>query len=378
MMGVVRETLAAEAVLPNNSIPFEEGIETVQRTMPDVVLVGMNERVEEAIAFARAVVAENPKVTMVAISNRRDADHILSAMRVGYREFLVLPTDVNRLREVVHDAAFQQRDDGEKGLVIAVVGAKGGVGTTLISTHLSAELAAIHRVICVDCDFNMGDIAPAMDLIPKDTLADLLAKADRVDERSLTGAVAVHPSKVHFLCQPDDIERIGEIVPEELFAVIEAAAKGYQYVVLDCGCAMNESTNVLLNVADQVILVATPDVVSVRAAHRRYKLLQTIGVEKKRISFVLNRVPPKPFLTQEDIEQNIQIPVLAQVSEDSRVVDQAVNDGKLVRDVNRKAPIVLEMSQLVSLLNEDPDEIQPVREVKQEPGFFARLLGLGG
>lgn len=376
-MGLVRETLAAEAVLPNSSIDYEEAFEVIQRTLPDVVLVGFSENVDRAVEFGRELLKEQPKLTLVALARTSEATTILAAMRVGYKEFAVLPTEADRLRDVVHSAAFSPAEEGEKGLVVALTGAKGGVGTTLLATHLAAELASIHRVVCMDCDFIMGDIAPHMDLIPKDTLADLLPRADRIDERMLTGSVMVHPSKVHFLCQPDDLDRLGEVRAEDVFNIINAAAKGYQYVVVDCGNDLYEPAAIALNVADQVFVVATPDVVAIRDAHRKIQALQSVGIEKKRISLIINRMPEKPFLSLDDIEQNIHWSVMATIADDPATVGQAVNEGTLVRDVSKSADITRDISQLVSLLAEDPDEIQPIREVRTNRGFLARLFGRG-
>lgn len=372
-MGVVRETLAAEAVLPNNSLDFEEAPDSVARTLPDVVLVGMDQNKEAAMEFARIAAKEAPRSTLVAISSVRDANLILSAMRVGFKEFIVLPEDADQLREVVHGAAFAPDDDGEKGLVVVIAGAKGGVGSTLIATHLAAELAAIHRVICIDLDFSMGDIAPQMDIIPKDTIADVLPRADNIDERMLTGAVFVHPSKVHFLCMPDDLDRVGDVQSDAIFNIVNTASKGYQYVIVDVGSNLDEAAVVAFNIADQIVLITTPDVVAVRDCHRRLKVLNTLGVEKKRIAVVLNKVPKQPYLTQDTIEQNLQIRIMGRVSEDSRTVDQAINEGKLIRDVNRKAEIATELAQLVGILNEDPDDVAPARE-EEKTGFFAKLF----
>ena len=77
-----------------------------------------------------------------------------------FKEFVVLPDDANRLRSTVHEAAFKQGTDEEKGRVVTVTGAKGGVGTTTLAVHLAAELAGIHRVLLLDLDFGIGDVAP--------------------------------------------------------------------------------------------------------------------------------------------------------------------------------------------------------------------------
>lgn len=209
-MGLVREALAAEAVLPNTSVPFGEAMNVVKRTRPDVVVVGYSRAIEAAIALAEALKRDGATSTLVALAERSDAEAILAAMRAGYKEFVVLPDDAARLRQAVHEAAYAPQEDEEKGVVIAVCGAKGGVGTTTVATHLACELAAIHRVLCMDLDMSMGDVAPQLDLTPRDTIADVLPRADRVDERSLAGSVVVHRSKLHVLAMPDEMENLGD------------------------------------------------------------------------------------------------------------------------------------------------------------------------
>jgi pilus assembly protein CpaE len=375
-MGKVREILAAEAVLPNNSVGYEDGLDAVMHAYPDVVLVGIDKDATKAEEFARLLYKERVRALLVAISSRRDADRILSAMRAGYSEFVVLPQDAEQLRAAVHGAAFDVGDDESKGIIVAVTGAKGGVGTTLLATHLAAELASIHRVVCLDFDFCMGDIAPAMDIIPKDTIADLLPRAETVDERMLTGAAAVHPSKVHFICQPNDVDQIGELHSDEIFNILNAAAGAYQYVIVDCGSRLDEATTTTMNVADQVFVIATPDVVAIRDCHRKLNALAALGVERKRVSVVLNRVPEQPYLTREVIEQNLAINIVGQVSNDPKHVDHALNEGKLIRDLYPKSEIVTEIARLVGLLSDDPEELEaPVEVVSKGGGFFAKLFG---
>ena len=105
-MGAVRETLAAEAVLPNSSVSFGDAIPVVERTRPDVVIVGYMRSVENSIALAEDLTRTNPNVVLVALSNTREADQILAAMRAGYKEFVVLPDDASRLRQVVHELSL--------------------------------------------------------------------------------------------------------------------------------------------------------------------------------------------------------------------------------------------------------------------------------
>jgi pilus assembly protein CpaE len=372
-VGTVREILQAEAVLPPSSVSFGDALGVIKRTRPDVVIVGMFQTMDAALALAQAVSRDEPGVVMIALADKGNADAILSSMRVGYKEYVVLPNDAPQLRQAVHDAAYKQVDEDVNGLVVSMVGAKGGVGTTLLATHLAAELAAIHRVLCIDLDFGNGDVASVLDLTPRDSLVDLLPRADRIDERMLTGSVGVHRSKVHALTQPNEYDHNAELRGDDIYSIILAAARGYQYVLVDCGSYINEPVGTALQVADLVALVTTPDVIAVRDAYRRIKSLGQLGVETENIRLIVNRNSKTSFVSIPDIEENLGMKVSAIISDDPRTVGQAMNEGKLVREINRRCDVARELSNLVAALTADPGEAAAATAAP-DSGFFSRLF----
>ena len=384
-MGRVREVLAAEAVLPSSSVSFGDAIASVKRTRPDVVIVSLKQGLDAPLHLAQTLSRELPNVALVALAEGSEggnsAENILSAMRVGYKEYLVLPDDAARLRQVVQEAAYATDEDEEQGLVVAVVGAKGGVGTTFLATHLAAELSGIHRVIVLDMDFSMGDTASMLDLNPKDSISDLLPRADRIDERMLTGAVAVHRSKIHVLAQPGEVDSSADVRADDIYGIIRAASRGYQFVLIDCGVYLDEATAMSINVADFVLLVTTPSVISVRDAFRRTKVLDQLGVEKDRIRLVVNRNTPRPFVSLSDIAGNLGLKVAGTVADDPKTVETAVNEGKLAREVNRRSEVVRDISSLVGVLTEGGDDEEEAPETmekeKSSSGFLFGLFGRG-
>jgi pilus assembly protein CpaE len=378
-MGLVRETLAAEAVLPNSSISFGDAIGVVKRTRPDVVIVGYSRAIDASLALAEALRKDAASSTLVALSDRSSADAILSAMRAGYKEFVVLPDDASRLRQVVHAAAHAPDDDDEKGHVVALTGAKGGVGNTLVATHLAVELAAIHRVLLIDLDFGMGDVASMTDLTVRDSIAELLPRADRIDERSLTGSVIVHKTKVHVLACPNEMETLGEVRADDVYAIVNAAARAYQFVIIDCGTYYDEGVGIALNVADTVMLVVTPDVTSVRDAYRRVKMLGALGVERDRIRLIVNRWTPTAYVSLPDIRSNLGLPIAATIADEPKVVDQATNEGKILRELEPKSLAARDLAKLVAILAEDPEDLEARNKeiTKKSGGFFSSLFGRG-
>lgn len=373
-MGLVREALAAEAALPPNSIGFGDVLEYIQAESPEVVIVGYSDAIDASIDLAKSLQVQAPDVTLIALADRADSQAILTAMRVGFKEFVVLPQDADRLREVVKAAANAADDDDDKGEVIAMLGAKGGVGTSVLTTNLCTELAAIHTVLCIDFDFGMGDVASLLDLKVRDTLADLAQRADRLDERQLTSSVSVHKSKVHVIPVPENMNMRGEASPEELYTILNVAAKGYHYVFVDCGTHIDDAVSIAVQAADMVVLITTPDITSVRDALRKIRMLAAIDVQKDRIRLVVNRWYKGAYISLDDIRQNLGMAIAATVADDSRTVDQAVNEGKLIREANRKSDTARDISELVAVLTEgaigDPEDVGGEDDGKKSKGWW--------
>jgi pilus assembly protein CpaE len=317
--------------------------------------------------------------TLVALADDSDANHILAAMRVGYKEFVVLPKDSQRLRQVVHEAAYAPADDEERGVVVAFIGAKGGVGTTFLTVQVAAELAAINRVLTIDMDFAMGDMASILDLNPKDSITSLLPRADRIDELMLTGSVTVHGSKVHVLAQQGDLDPTMDVNADDIYGIIGAACKGYQYVLIDCGTYLDEAVAMSLNVADIVVVVTEPTVVSVRDCYRRIQLLDTMGVEKERVRLVVNRYSNLAFVSETDIQRNLGISVAGIIANDPKTVLQATNEGRLVRDIGRKSDVNRDIASLVAILTEDVESDGGLDTYREDTksGFFFGLFNRG-
>jgi pilus assembly protein CpaE len=370
-MGQVRETLGAEVALPAQSVRYEDALAAVRKQKPDVVITGFDQDFEEAIRIAPQVLTEHARAHLVALSARTDPERIRAAMRAGYREFVVLPDDAELLRQAVHEALYQGGDDEDHGEVVTLWGSKGGVGTTFLAVNLAAELSPVHRVCVVDLDFSMGDVAAFLDLSPSQTFSDVLRNLNRLDERMLAGSVTVHPSKVHVLAQPGDLEQREEVKGDAVMRVLTAVAKSYQYCLVDCGSRMDESALTAATVADRILLITTPDVPGIKNTWRRLQLLERLGIEKSRAFVVLNRWDRKeaPF-SLSDVESNLGCKVAATVGAD-RAVPRAINEGKLLRDVDRRSPAARDLEALVGIVTDGEVSV----EKKPASGWFPKLFG---
>lgn len=369
-MGQIRETLGTEAVLPSTSFSYDEALSAVRKVRPDVVITGFDGDFEEAIRLAPTITGDNARVHQVAIASRADPDRIRAAMRAGYREYVVLPDDAELLRQAVHEAVFSERGE-DAGEVIALWGSKGGVGTTFLAVNLAGELSPVQRVVVVDCAFEMGDVAPFLDMQTTQTIADIFRNISRLDERMLAGHVLVHSSKVHVLAQPLQLDQREEPRNDLVMRTLTACARSYQYCIVDCGSGLDEATVTAATVADHIVLVSTPDIPSIKNTWRRLQFIERLGLERERVRLVINRWDKKTAgITIDEIEANLNRKVSATISDD-RIAFRAVNEGRLVRDLDKRSAVSRDLASLVGLFTDG--------EVADEPkgggGFISKLFG---
>jgi len=278
-------------------------------------------------------------------------------MRAGYREYVVLPEDADLLRKAVHESAFGVQDDEEQGEVISLVGSKGGAGVSFLAIHLAAELSPVHRVCVVDMDFSMGDVAAFLDLQPTRSIHDLIHDLDNLDPRTLARSVLVHPSKVHVLPQPTELLDREDIQGDDILRVLTATAQAYQYVLVDCGGRIDETTLTTTSVSDLVIIVTNPDVVAVKNAWRRLQLMERLGIPRDTLRLVVNKWSKTTDLSIGDIETNLEIPVAATISADPETCRKAVNRGVLLREVDRSSPAARDISAAVELITNGAERV---------------------
>ncbi len=354
-MGLLRECLGADAILPKMSATYRECMAMIESEHPSVVIAGFDSDFDEAIRLGPIIAGDYPHLQLVAFSEWSDPDRIRSAMRAGYREYIVLPEDSRQLRQAIQDASTLDQDDGDYGRLVTVCGSKGGVGVTSVAINLAAELSPVYRMLCVDLDFSMGDVAAMLDMQPPSHITNLLRNLDRLDERMLSGSVAVHPSKLHVLAQPRELAETEDIRGDDILQLLTACSQSYQYVVLDCGARLDETTLIATSASDLVFLVCTPDVPSIKNAWRRLHLFDRIGIDRDRVRIIVNQFH-KTKVTIQDIQDSLEMKVSAILTRDERVMMEAINQGRLVRDINPRSKLAKDFSNLVELLTEAEGE----------------------
>ena len=298
-----------------------------------------------ALELIRQVGSQHPGVGFLLMARDASPDLLRAALRAGARDVLTIPLTVEALAEAVDSAAawaraVRERMDGENlaqvasnigGRIVAVAGAKGGVGATTVALHV-ALAAARHdpdRPVClVELDLQTGDVRALLEVSSKRSVTDLVAVAAEVTARSLDDTLYVHESGLRVLLCPERGED-GEDVPGPTMRQIMAALKfQYDLVVCDVGAVMTDAATVAVELANEVIVVATPDVPALRAANRLLALWQRLQIRSDGASIVLNRVHREAEIQPEFARRVLNAPVCATTLPSGfRELEAALNTG---------------------------------------------------
>ncbi|SEN55790.1 pilus assembly protein CpaE [Actinacidiphila rubida] len=271
--------------------------------LPEVVVVHDVIGPMPALELVRDIALRFPATGVVLMTADAGPALLSSAMNSGARGVIGLPLSYDELGARVEDAATwatgvrRHLSPGRPalpavagGTLVAVAGAKGGVGTTVTAVHLALAAHASGRsTALVDLDLQGGDIASYLDVQFRRSVADLADIGD-VSSRVLNDAMYVHESGPALLLAPADGERGEEVTDRAARLVLTALRQRYEVVVVDCGTQVTSANAVAVETADTAVLVTTPDVIAVRAAKRMVRLWDRLQVRKPQdTTTVVNR-----------------------------------------------------------------------------------------
>jgi pilus assembly protein CpaE len=205
------------------------------------------------------------------------------------------------------------------------------VGTTVLTVCLAliAALADPRRKVCVvDFDLQTGDVRSYLNLTHRRSVADLVEVAHDLSAQQLHDAMSVHSSGLRVLLPPPEGEQGEAITSEVARRILGGVRARFDLVLVDCGSVMSEGSSVAVEMADQAVIVVTPDVPAMRAANRLLTLWERLQIRKDGIGVLVNRVSRDSEI-QPDLVGKIVAASLCKttIPSDFRSLEAAVNTG---------------------------------------------------
>jgi flagellar biosynthesis protein FlhG len=172
--------------------------------------------------------------------------------------------------------------------VLAVTSGKGGVGKTFLTANLAAGLAARgKRVLVLDADLGLANLDVVLNLFPKVTLHDVFT-----GKVGLEDAILPAPGGFSVLLAGSGLveySRLTAEVREQLLRIIDTLSPRYDHILLDTGAGISDVVLYAVSLADDVLVLATPEPTSMTDAYATIKLLMT-QQNRREIRLVVNQV----------------------------------------------------------------------------------------
>jgi pilus assembly protein CpaE len=195
-----------------------------------------------------------------------------------------------------------------RGLLTVVFSPRGGAGKSMIAANLAVALAQSmpDRVVLVDLDLLFGQIAVMLNLSPRTSLASVTTSALKsLDRESFSYYLTTHEeSSLRVLIGASRPEEGEMVTGEHIKTVMDLLRRQFVHVVVDMNTTFSEANLTVLEIANQALLVATPELVAARDLKECQRIfLDLLGFPRQRFEYVLNHTSPYGGIAMEDLEQ---------------------------------------------------------------------------
>ena len=263
---------------------------------------------------------------------------------------------------------------------------KGGVGKTFIAVNTATALALTkNRVLLLELNLQSGhDIDKMLNLPCRYGLINLFSQLDTTIKPELIQKATVkHSSGLDFLPAIINTNQISRLSQEKINNFFESASAIYDHIIIDAPKGFSEaSMSALLN-ANLVLLVATPDDLSLLKLQWCQDMFTSMQIPKNMIHLVLNRSGSKGALSAQEVKDQLDLNILAQIPSDGRTVGLALNRGVPCVMDNSHSQVSRAIIGLAQELTRDDIfmDLSERTEVKvsthgKGPGEFWKKIGL--
>ena len=304
---------------------------------PNVVVLetqGERSGILDSLDILASVCDAGTKVMVIGHVN--DVSLYREIMRRGVSEYLMAPIDVLAFIQATSEL-FTTPGADPVGRTVAVMGAKGGAGASTLAHNLAWSIAAnlTTQTVLVDLDVAFGTAGLDFNQDPPQGIADAIFAPDRLDANLVDRLLSKCSDHLSLLAAPAVLDRTVDLTETALDGLVDILRSSVPTIVLDVPHVWTAWSRRLLIGSDEVVIVATPDLASLRNTKNLFDLLRQSRPNDSLPKLVLNQTgaPKRPEIAAGEFAKALGAEFSAIIAYDAALFGTAANNGQMIAEV---------------------------------------------
>jgi pilus assembly protein CpaE len=288
---------------------------------------------------------------VIIIGRMNDVALYRELVRRGVSDYLIAPVSpLQAVRAVC--GLFSAPDAKPVGRIIAVVGAKGGVGASTIAHNVAFSIARDLMLdsVVTDLDLAFGTAGLDFNQDPPQGIAEAVFSPDRIDNAFIDRLLSKCTDHLSLLAAPATLDHVYDFGADAFEAIFDSLRATVPSVVLDVPHQWNGWTKQTLVGADDILIVAAPDLANLRNTKNLYDFLKAARPNDQRPLYCLNQVgvPKRPEIKASDFAKALDDEPVAVIPFEPQLFGSAANNGQMIAEISashRTAEIFRQLAQ---------------------------------
>jgi pilus assembly protein CpaE len=338
---------------------------------PNVIVLEMDARTDILGGLDQLATVCDPGTRVVVIGRINDVTLYRELVRRGVSDYVIAPVGaLDIVRSICN--LFSAPEAKSVGRIIAVVGAKGGVGASTVAHNVAFAIArdlAMDSVVA-DLDLAFGTAGLDYNQDPPQGIADAVFSPDRVDTAFLDRLLSKCTDHLSLLAAPATLDKVYDFGADAFDSIFDTLRTTMPCIVLDIPHQWSGWTKRALISADDILIVAAPDLANLRNTKNIFDLLKASRPNDRPPLYCLNQVgvPKRPEINVAEFAKAIESQPIASIPFDPQMFGSAANNGQMIAEINaghRTTEMFLQIAQRLTGRSESK---------KQRGGLFAPLI----